>query len=377
VAPGKPLFPSRSHGSRPRRSFSSSSETSAASLAQDAAEDPPLRGRKSVEIGLQAPYPTLMASILVSGPLPGPDLPRLALAHDVEIGPEPRGLGRAALLARVAEQDGVITFVTDPVDRAVLARAPRLRVVANCGVGVNNIDLAACRERGIVVTNTPEVLTEATADLTLALILDACRGVTSGDRAVRAGRWKGWAPTELIGVRVTGATLGIVGFGRIGQAVAARARGFSMRVLYTQRHRLAKETEAALGATYVSQEELFVTSDIVCLCCPLTAETRGLVSAERLAQMKQGSVLVNTSRGQCVDEEALAEALVSGKLFGAGLDVYTEEPKITPSLLACENVVLTPHVGSADRPTREAMARICVEAVLAVLDGKEPKTRVP
>ena len=317
-----------------------------------------------------------MAKVLVSGPLPGPDLPRLCAAHDVEVGSEPRGLGRTGFLERVSDHEAILPFVTDAIDRAVLDRAPKLRVVANCGVGVNNIDLAACRERGIAVTNTPEVLTDATADATMALMLDACRGVTSGDRLVRAGRWKGWAPTEMIGVRVTGATLGIVGFGRIGRAVAARARGFGMRVLYTQRTRLSEEKEALLGVSYVGLEELFGAAEIVSLCCPLTPETRGLVSRERLARMKPGGVLVNTSRGPCVDEEALAEALRSGHLFAAGLDVYAEEPRISEALLACDNVVLAPHLGSADRPTREAMARICVEAVFAVLEGREPATRV-
>lgn len=317
-----------------------------------------------------------MAKVLVSGPLPGPDLPRLCAEHDVEIGSDPRGLGREGFLARLADHDAVLPFVTDAIDRTVLDRAPRLRVVANCGVGVNNIDLAACQERGVAVTNTPEVLTDATADATFALLLDACRGVTSGDRAVRAGRWTGWAPTEQIGLRVTGATLGIVGLGRIGRAVAARARGFSMRVLYAQRTRLPDEEAAALGVAYASLDDLFAASDIVALCCPLTPETRGLVSAERLSRMKRGSVLVNTSRGPCVDEAALAHALRTGHLFAAGLDVYAEEPKIHPALLACENVVLAPHLGSADRPTREAMARICVEAIRAVLSGQEPETRV-
>jgi glyoxylate reductase len=317
-----------------------------------------------------------MARILVSGPLPGPDLDRLRAAHEVEIGPEPRGLGREGFLARLSGHDAILPFVTDTVDREVLSRAPRLRVVANCGVGVNNVDLAACRERGIAVTNTPEVLTDATADATFALILDACRGVTAGDRAVRAGQWKGWAPTEFIGIRVTGATLGIVGLGRIGQAVAARARGFSMPVLYAQRRRLPPAREAELQAAFTPLDELFAASDVVCLCCPLTPETRGLVSRERLATMKKGSVLVNTSRGPCVDEEALADALNTGHLFAAGLDVYAREPEIAPALLTCDRVVLAPHLGSADRPTREAMARICVDAILAVLAGQEPRTRV-
>lgn len=317
-----------------------------------------------------------MAKVLVSGPLPGPDLARLAGAHDVEVGPDPRGLSRSGFELRLGAHEAIIPFVTDVIDRAVLDRAPKLRVVANCGVGVNNIDLDACRERGVVVTNTPDVLTDATADATFALILDACRGVTAGDRAVRAGRWKGWAPTEFIGARVTGATLGIVGLGRIGKAVAARAKGFRMRVLYAQRSRLSAEREAELGVSYSALDDLFEASDIVCLCCPLSPETRGLAGKARLARMKKGSVLVNTARGLCVDEEALASALASGHLFAAGLDVYAGEPVVSPSLLACENVVLAPHLGSADRPTREAMARICVDAVLAVLDGRPALTRV-
>lgn len=317
-----------------------------------------------------------MASVLVSGPLPGPDLPRLRDAYDVEIGASPRGLGRAGFLEKLTNHQAILPFVTDAIDRAVLARASDLKIVANCGVGVNNIDLAACRARGIIVTNTPEVLTDATADATMALILDACRGVTAGDRVVRAGGWRGWAPTEFIGLRVTGAALGIVGLGRIGRAVAARARGFGMRILYTQRHRLPPEKEAEIGAVYVGMDSLFEAAEIVCLCCPLTPETRGLVSRERLARMRKGSVLVNTSRGPVVDEQALADALRTGHLFAAGLDVYAEEPKVHEALLECENVVLSPHIGSADRPTREAMARIAVEAIFAVLEGREPKTRV-
>ncbi|MBK8259089.1 MAG: D-glycerate dehydrogenase [Polyangiaceae bacterium] len=317
-----------------------------------------------------------MARVLVSGPLPGTDLSRLYQMHQVEVGSSPQGLGGDGFRERLSDHEAIIPFVTDAIDRAVLDRAPNLRVVANCGVGVNNIDLALCRERKIVVTNTPNVLTDATADATMALILDACRGVTTGDRLVRKGEWKGWAPTEFLGVRVTGARLGIVGLGRIGKAVSVRARAFSMVVAYTQRTQLPPPEEQALGVVYTDLETLFAQSDIVCLCCPLTPETRGLVSRDRLLRMKKGAVLVNTARGPCVDEEALAEALQSGHLFSAGLDVYADEPRIAPALLRCENVVLAPHLASADRPTREAMARICIEAVLTVLDGKEPPTRV-
>lgn len=317
-----------------------------------------------------------MARVIVSAHLPGPALPALREAHDVVVGDDPTGLGKDGILALAGDADALVTIVTDRVDEAVLDAAPRLRVVANSGVGVDNIDLGACRARGVVVTNTPDVLTDATADLTFALILDACRRLSEGDRVVRAGRFRGFSMTELLGVRVTGATLGIVGLGRIGSAVARRARGFSMRVLYTQRRRLDPSAEEALGARFCGLDELLSTSDIVALCCPLTPETRGLLSRERIARMKPGAVVVNTSRGPCVDEQALAEALLEGRLAGAGLDVYEREPRVNDDLLRCERAVLLPHIGSADTPTREAMASLAIESVLDVLGGREPKHRV-
>jgi glyoxylate reductase len=262
------------------------------------------------------------------------------------------------------------------VGEAVLAAAPRLRVVANCGVGVDNIDLDACRRRGIPVTNTPDVLTDATADLTFALLLDACRRVSEGDRAVRAGGFRGWAPTEWIGLRVTGAALGIVGFGRIGQAVARRAQGFSMRVRYAQPRRVDPAVERELGAEHAGLDDLLAGSDLVAICCRLDDGTRGLLSRERIGRMKRGAVLVNTSRGACVDEVAVAEAVQAGHLGAAGLDVFAREPSLAEELFEPERLVLTPHLGSADAPTRAAMARLCVEAVLDVLAGREPRCRV-
>ena len=318
-----------------------------------------------------------MAKVLVSAALPGPALDLLRAHHDVEVGPEPIGLGREGLLARIADAAAVITRVSDRVDEALLERAPSLRIVANCGVGVDNVDLAACRRRGIIVTNTPDVLTETTADFTFALILAAARRVAEGDRLVRAGGWRGFSLTELLGVRVTGASLGIVGFGRIGRAVAERARGFSMRVRYAQRHRADAAVESALAASHVGLDELFAESEIVCLCCPLNDSTRGLVSRERLARMKRGAVLVNTARGACVDPLALAEALRSGQLAAAGLDVYPNEPAVDPALVACENAVLTPHIASAERPTREGMASLSAESVIDVLAGRAPRHPVP
>ena len=274
------------------------------------------------------------------------------------------------------EADAWVTLLTDTIDAARLATAPRLRVVANVAVGVDNVDLAACRARGVVVTNTPGVLTEATADLAFGLILAAARRIAEGDRLVRSGGWSGWGPSFMVGPKVHGAALGIVGFGRIGQAVARRARGFGMHVFYTQRAPLPEPLARVLGATYLPLDELLAAADIVSLHCPLTPETRGLLSAARLASMKPGSVLVNTSRGPIVDEAALAHALAHGPLAAAGLDVFEDEPRVHPALLACANAVLTPHIASADHTTRAAMARMAADNVLAVLAGEVALTPV-
>lgn len=272
---------------------------------------------------------------------------------------------------------GLVVRVADRVDAALLARTPRLAVVANVAVGVDNIDVAACSARGVIVTNTPDVLSEATADLAFGLLLDAARRISEGDRLVRAGQWKDWTPSFHLGTRVHGMKLGLVGFGRIGKAVARRARGFGMHVGYTQRRREPEALERALGATYVaSLDELCATSDAISIHVPLTPETRHLFSAERLARMRPGSILVNTARGPIVDEAALAEALSAGPLAAAGLDVFEREPAVHPALLALENVVLSPHIGSADRPTREAMASLAVANVVRVLAGDPPVTPV-
>jgi len=316
-----------------------------------------------------------MAKVLVSASLPGDALARLA-PHEVEVGEAPTGLGRDGILARIGDKHALISLLSDRIDETVLDAAKELRVIANYAVGVDNIDLDACRRRGIVVTNTPGVLTDATADLAMALLLAAARRIVEADALARSGTWKGWAPTEMLGVRVTGATIGIIGFGRIGRAMAKRAAGFGMRVLYTQRRRARAEDEQAVGARYVSLDELLRASDIVSLHCPLTDETRGILSRERLFSMKKGAIVVNTARGACIDEKALIEAIQSGHLVGAGLDVFEKEPFIPDELRALDRVVLAPHIGSADEPTRAEMARMCVSAVLAVLEGREPEHRV-
>ena len=310
-----------------------------------------------------------MPRVFVSAPLPGDAVPRLQRVAEVTSG---GGVASAAL----AEVDAIVALLTDRIDEALLARAPRLRVVANVAVGVDNVDLAACKARGVVVTNTPGVLTEATADLAFGLLLAAARRIAEGDRLVRRGGFSGWTPTFLLGARVHGSNLGIVGMGRIGRAMARRARGFGMHVAYTQPARLSPELERALGAMYLPVDALFEESDFVSLHCPLTAGTRGLVSKQRLGTMRRGSVLVNTARGGCVDEAALARALEEGPLGAAGLDVFEDEPRVHPALLAQENVVLAPHVGSADRETREAMAAIAADNVIAVLAGNAALTAV-
>lgn len=314
-----------------------------------------------------------MSRVLVGAPLVGDALERVrAVAEPVTTG-DPIGWSRAELLARVGDVDALIAMPSQRVDAELLGRAPRLRLVANHAVGVDNVDLAACAARGVIVTNTPGVLTEATADLAFGLVLDACRRISEGDRVVRAGGWRGWGPTVFLGTRVTGATLGIIGLGRIGRAVARRARGFDMRVIYASPRPPSCDAE---GAERVTLDELLARADVVSLHAPLRAETRGLLSRERIAAMRRGAVLINTARGALVDEKALAEALVEGHLAAAGLDVYLDEPHVSPALLAAPNLVLAPHLGSADAPTRAAMASLACDAVVAVLGGLEPPNRV-
>ena len=317
-----------------------------------------------------------MASVFVSCPLPGDAVERLAAQHAVIVGEEHVGVRGRSFLEHAASFDALVALLTDRIDAALLGRAARVRVVANVAVGLDNVDREACRARGVVVSNTPGVLTEATADLAFGLLIAAARRIAEGDRIVRRGAFQGWTPSMLLGSRVHGATLGIVGFGRIGQAMARRARGFEMRILYAARTRLSPELERALGAVFASVDEVFESSDFVSLHCPLTPETRHIAGAERLARMRSGAVLVNTARGACVDESALADALARGPLGAAALDVFEDEPRVHPRLLASERVVLSPHIGSADAATRGSMARIAVDNVLAVLDGLPAPTAV-
>lgn len=290
------------------------------------------------------------------------------LTVDVRQADDP--IERHELLERVRGAVAVITLLTDPVDETLLeAAGPQLRIVANYAVGYDNIDVAACSRRQVAVSNTPDVLTEATADQAFALLLSVARRVREGHELVASGGWTGWQPLQLVGREVGGATLGIVGMGRIGRAVARRGAGFGMRLLYHNRRR-DEAAEAELGARYVTLEELLATSDAVSLHTPLTEATHHLIDAAALARMKATAILVNTARGAVVDEAALVAALRDGTLWGAGLDVFEHEPAVHPGLLELPNVVLAPHLGSATESSRTAMARLASEAVLAALDGR-------
>jgi glyoxylate reductase len=266
---------------------------------------------------------------------------------------------------------GALAVVGEVVNGRTLELLPNLRLVANYGVGYDDIDVAACTARGVAVTNTPGVLDAATADLTLALILATRRRVVESDSFVRAGRWGAdWASTTLLAQEVSGATLGIVGLGRIGTAVARRARGFDVRLVYTQRARLAEAEERELAAEFRALDDLLREADIVTLHVPLTTETDGLLDERRLGLLRDGSCLVNTARGAIVDEDALVRELAAGRIR-AGLDVFTHEPNVPPELLELPNVVLTPHLGSATQETREAMTRVLVDNLEAAAAGKE------
>ena len=276
------------------------------------------------------------------------------------------------LRRRIADKDGLLPTGSDRVDAVTLDAAPRLKAVCNIAVGYNNIDLAACNERGIVATNTPGVLDDTTADMTWALLMAAARRVTEAERWLRAGNWKGWKNDQFLGVDVHHATLGIIGMGRIGQAIARRAKGFSMRVLYHNRKRAPKSVEKALAARYVSMERLLKESDFVSLNMPYSPESHHLIGARELALMKPTAVIVNAARGGIIDDAALVTALKERRIAATGLDVFEGEPKFDPGFLELDNVALVPHIGSATRATRTAMAMLASKNLGAVLSGKRP-----
>jgi glyoxylate reductase len=316
-----------------------------------------------------------MAKILVARELPEAAMKVLA-GHEVDAHRGETALAKAALIERLRDKDALLCQLTQEVDAEVLASAPKLRIVANVAVGTDNIDVAAATARGIAVTNTPGVLDDSTADFAFALLLAVSRRVVEGDRMVRSGAWRGWDLMLLLGADVHGKTLGIVGLGRIGRRVAARARGFGMRVLYHNRKRLAAEEERALGVEWAEKERLLAEADFITLHVPLIPETRHLIGARELARMKPTAYLINVSRGPVVDEAALAEALARKQIAGAALDVFEEEPVIHSELLELPNVVLAPHIASATVETRTRMAVLAAENVAAALRGQQPPNLV-
>ena len=315
-------------------------------------------------------------SILISNVLPQEARALIPKDIAVDFNDSDVPITKAELIRRLRGKDGLICHIISTIDDEVMASAPTLKVVSNVAVGFNNIDVAAARKRSVVVTNTPDVLTETTADFAWALLMAAARRVVEADAFVRGGQWQKWQWDLLWGQDVYGKTLGILGFGRIGRAVARRARGFNMRVLYHDTVRCEAAMERDVGATYADPETVLRESDFVSLHTLFVPETRHLINERTLRHMKKTAILVNAARGPIVDEAALVRALSEGWIAGAGLDVFEEEPKVHPGLLSLKNVVLAPHIASASFDTRLAMATLAVRNCLAVLDGKPAITPV-
>ena len=316
--------------------------------------------------------------VVVTRRLPQAIQTRLMELFETRLNAVDRPMSRDEIIAASADSDVLVPTVTDTIDRALVEALPeQMRLIANFGVGVDHIDLTACAERNLAVTNTPGVLTEDTADLTLALLLAAPRRLVEGERLVRTGKWEGWSPTFMMGHRIAGKRLGIIGMGRIGQAVARRARGFAMSVHYHNRRRVHPEIEEELEATWWEDLDTMLTHmDFVSVNCPHTTETHHLLSADRLALLQPHAFVINTARGGIIDEAALTELLTSGAIGGAALDVYEREPEIANKLLALDNVVLAPHLGSATVEGRVAMGEKVLINIQAFADGHRPTDRV-
>jgi len=312
------------------------------------------------------------SQVFVTRPLPNQALALLQRHAEVEWNTQP-DLSRDELITRARGRAAIVTILEDRVDDGVLAELPDLRIVSNVAVGFDNIDTKAATARGVIVTNTPGVLDDTTADFTFGLILATARRIVEADNFVRAGQWTRWELLLMAGMDVYGRTLGIVGLGRIGRGVARRARGFGMRVLYTDVIRAPEDLERELQVEHVSKETLLRESDIVTLHVPLGPTTRHYISDAEFEQMKPSAILINASRGPVVDEAALVRALEKGRVWGAGLDVFENEPKVSAALLAFKNVVLTPHVASSSIATRTRMAVIAAENVVSALQGQRPK----
>ena len=310
--------------------------------------------------------------ILITGNLPENVILPLKEKYEMEMNQEDRPMDRQELLLRVKDKQGLLPMLSDSINEEVLNCAPHLKMIANFGVGYNNIDVRLATARGIMVSNTPGVLTDVTAELAFALILSISRRLVEGDRMVREGRFKFWAPMLFLGREVTGKTLGIIGMGKIGKAIAVRARAFDMRILYHNRKRINSKEEENMRVEYVDLKTLLKESDFVSLNVPLTEETKHLIGKNELSLMKSTAFLINTSRGQVIDEKALVEVLRARKIGGAGLDVYENEPSLTPGLTELDNVILLPHVGSGTLETRIKIGTLAVENLIAGLEGRTP-----
>jgi glyoxylate reductase len=316
--------------------------------------------------------------VIVTRKLPEIIETRMMELFETRLNNDDVALDRGALTAAVGEADVLVPTVTDRIDRALIeAAGPRLRLIASFGTGVDHVDLDAAKARGLTVTNTPGVLTEDTADMTMALILAVARRLPEGERLVRGGHWPGWSPTGMLGARLGGKRLGIVGMGRIGQALARRARAFGLAIHYHNRHRVHPAVEGELEATYwPSLDQMLARMDIVSVNCPRTPATYHLLNARRLALLRRHALVINTSRGEVIDEEALAVLLKQGEIAGAGLDVFEREPHVSPKLLKLPNVVLLPHMGSATLEGRIEMGQKVIVNIKAFVDGHAPPDRV-
>ncbi len=316
--------------------------------------------------------------VVVTRKLPDAIETRMMELFDARLNLDDKAMTKAQLIEAVQTADVLTPTITDHIDAEIIeAAGPNLKLIANFGTGVDHIDLAAAGARGITVTNTPDVLTDDTADMTMAMILATARRLGEGERVLRAGDWRGWSPTWMLGRRIGGKRLGIVGMGRIGQALAARARGFGMSIHYHNRHRVHPETEADLEATYwESLDQMLARMDVISVNCPHTPATYHLLSARRLKLLQPQAILVNTSRGEVIDENALTRMLISGEIAGAALDVFEHAPAVNPKLLALENVVLIPHMGSATLEGRIAMGERVLINIRSFVDGNPTPDRV-
>ncbi|MFO7815036.1 MAG: D-glycerate dehydrogenase [Halanaerobiales bacterium] len=317
-----------------------------------------------------------MSKVFLTRKIPDKGLELLKRKHKVSVFSDSENPNKEQLIEHAQKSDAIISLLSDEIDEEVINKSEHLKIIANYAVGYDNIDLEAAKENNIYITNTPDVLTEATADLTWTLLLATARRIVEADKFLRNLKYEGWAPELLLGQKTYGKTLGIIGFGRIGQAVAERAHGFNMEVLYNKRSPLNKNKEVELGVKYTELDRIFKKADYITINASLNESTYHLIGEKEFLEMKDNAIIVNTGRGPIINEKALVEALKNKEIFGAGLDVYEYEPEVSPELLDLDNVILTPHIGSATIKARNEMSEMVAEDVIAALEGKEPINRV-